>query len=67
MRATTPPRTIADLIAAGKTDDSILRQAITEGLARGLITRRQIERASLSPEARARIKSVVERNANGGR
>ena len=67
VRVTTPLRTIADLIARGKTDDSILRQAITEGLARGLITRRQIERASLSPEARAGINSVAERSAHGGR
>ena len=67
VRATTPLRTIADLIAAGKTDDSILKQAVTEGLTRGLITRRQIERAKLSPDVRTRIDSLVEENAHARR
>jgi predicted transcriptional regulator of viral defense system len=66
-RATTPLRTIADLIAAGTTDESILKQAITEGLARGLVTRRQIERAKLSPAVRAEIDSLVEEIANAKR
>src|SRR5215475_10653882 len=59
VRATTPQRTIADLIAAGKTEAGILKQAVAEGLARGLVTRRQIERAKLSPDARAQIDSLV--------
>ncbi|MGO9229213.1 MAG: type IV toxin-antitoxin system AbiEi family antitoxin domain-containing protein [Bryobacteraceae bacterium] len=67
VRATTPLRTIADLIAAGKTDESILKQAITEGLARGLITRRQIERAKLPPAVRAQIDAFVEESANAKR
>jgi hypothetical protein len=67
VRATTALRTIADLIAAGKTDESILKQAITEGLARGLITRRQIERAKLPPAVRAQIDAFVEESANAKR
>jgi hypothetical protein len=67
VRATTALRTIADLIAAGKTDESILKQAIAEGLARGLVTRRQIERAKLPPDVRAEIDSLVEESANAKR
>jgi predicted transcriptional regulator of viral defense system len=64
VRATTPLRTIADLISAGKTDESILKQAIAEGLTRGLVTRRQIERANLPPDVRTKIDFLVEESAN---
>jgi predicted transcriptional regulator of viral defense system len=67
VRATTPLRTIADLIAAGKTDESILKQAVTEGLTRGLVTRRQIERAHLPPDVQTVIDSFVEKTANARR
>ena len=67
VRATTPLRTIADLIAAGKTDESILKQAVREGLTRGLVTRRQIERADLPPDVRTRIDSLVAESANARR
>jgi predicted transcriptional regulator of viral defense system len=67
VRATTPLRTIADLIAGGKTDEAIMKQAIGEGLARGLITRRQIERADLSADVRREIDSIVERRARARR
>ena len=67
VRATTPLRTVSDLIAEGKTDRTILKQAITEALARGLVTRRQIERANLAPEARAEIDSLVEEGAGARR
>jgi len=60
VRATTPLRTVADLIEEGKTDRTILKQAISEGLTRGLVTRRQIERANLAAEVRAQIDSLVE-------
>jgi predicted transcriptional regulator of viral defense system len=66
VRATTPLKTIMDLIAAGKTDDTILRQAMGEGLARGLITQRQIERAK-PHEVRAQIDSLVEESAGARR
>ena len=67
VRATTPLRTISALIKEGKTDRTILKQAITEGLARGLVTRRQIERADLAPEVRAEIDSLVEEGAGARR
>src|ERR1019366_6578492 len=52
VRATTPLRTITDLIAENKTDRKLLRQAVGEGLTRGLVTRRQIERAKLASGTR---------------
>ena len=67
VRATTPVRTIADLIASGKTDQSILKQALAEGLARGLITMRQIERADFPPDVRAPINSLLEESASARR
>jgi hypothetical protein len=48
-------RTTSDLIAERNTDRTILKQAITEVLARGLVTRRQIERADLASEQRTEI------------
>ncbi len=44
VRCTTPLRTITDLVAEGKTDKSLLQQAIQEALARGLITGNDLER-----------------------
>jgi predicted transcriptional regulator of viral defense system len=67
VRATTPLRTVADLIEAGKTDRTILKQAISEGLRRGLVTRRQIERADLAAEVRADIDSLIEEAAGANR
>jgi predicted transcriptional regulator of viral defense system len=67
VRATTPLRTIADLITGGKADASILKQAIDEAMARGLITRRQIERAELPVDVRRQIDSIVEGRARARR
>jgi predicted transcriptional regulator of viral defense system len=44
VRCTTPLRTITDLVIERKTDETLLRQAIQEALARGLITRSDLER-----------------------
>lgn len=67
VRATTPLRTITDLIAENKTDRKLLRQAVGEGLTRGLVTRRQIERANLASEIRAEIDALVEEAASAER
>lgn len=67
VRATTPLRAVVDLVAGGRTDEAILRQAVAEGLACGLITRRQIERADLSPAVRAEIESFVAESASATR
>lgn len=67
VRATTPLRTIADLITGGKADASILKQAVDEALARGLITRRQIERADLPAAVRRQIDLIVEGRARARR
>lgn len=67
VRATTPLRTLADLIAGGKADAIILKQAVDEALARGLITRRQIERADLSADVRRQIEAMIEGRARARR
>jgi predicted transcriptional regulator of viral defense system len=59
VRATTPLRTIADLIAEAKMDRKLLKQALNEGLERGLVTLRQIERAHLLPDIRREITSLI--------
>jgi predicted transcriptional regulator of viral defense system len=67
VRATTPLRTISDLTSGGKTDRAILKQAIAESLARGLVTPRQIERADLATGVRAEIDSLMEEAARARR
>jgi hypothetical protein len=68
VRATTPLRTISDLIADGKTDRTILKQAITEALARGLVTRRQSNVPILRPKcARRSIHSWRKAQVPGGK
>jgi predicted transcriptional regulator of viral defense system len=67
VRVTIPLRTIADLIAGGKADASILKQAVDQALTRGLITRRQIERADLPVEVHRLLESVVEGRARARR
>ena len=67
VRATTPLRTISDLTLGEKTDRAILKQAIAEGLARGLVTPRQIERADLATGVRAEIDSLMEEAARARR
>ena len=67
VRATTPLRTISDLISEGKTDRTILKQAITEGFGRGLVTRRQIERGDVPSEVRGEIDSLIEEGTGAKR
>ncbi|MDD5673202.1 MAG: type IV toxin-antitoxin system AbiEi family antitoxin domain-containing protein [Chitinivibrionales bacterium] len=42
-RVTRPIRTVYDLLRGGSTSTDIIRQALEEGFARGLITRKEIE------------------------
>jgi predicted transcriptional regulator of viral defense system len=44
VRCTTPLRTITDLVTEHKADRAFLKQAVQEALARGLITRNQVEK-----------------------
>jgi len=67
VRATTPLRTIADLITGGNADASILKQAVDQALTRGLIARRQIERANLPADVRNEIEAMIEGRARARR
>jgi predicted transcriptional regulator of viral defense system len=49
VRSTTPLRAIVDLAEEPRTDTTLLRQAVRESLARGLVRRDQFEREDLPP------------------
>jgi len=57
VRCTTPLRTITDLVTEGKTDKALLKQAIQEGLARGLITRSDLEGENVQAEVRRELRA----------
>ena len=56
---TTPLRTISDLVAEGKTDKTHLQQAIQEALARGLMTRNDLERDNVPAEVRRDLRALT--------
>jgi len=58
VRCTTPLRTITDLVTEGKTDKALLKQAIREGLARGLITRSDLEGENVQAEVRRELRAL---------
>ncbi len=66
VRCTTPLRTITDLVIERKTDETLLKQAIQEALARGLITRNDLERESVRAEVRRELR-VLTTGIAGGR
>ncbi len=59
VRCTTPLRTIADLVTEGKTDKTLLKQAIQEALSRGLITRNDLEREDVQDEVRRELRTLT--------
>ena len=65
VRCTTPLRTITDLVTEGKTDKTLLKQAIHEALARGLITRNDLERENVQAEVRRELRTLTTGIAHG--
>src|ERR1017187_754232 len=63
FKLTRPLRAILDLIEAGTVERNFIRQAVTQGVDRGLITRQQIENARMSGPARKFIEEVLRRAA----
>jgi predicted transcriptional regulator of viral defense system len=59
VRCTTPLRTITDLVAEGKTDKTLLQQAIQEALTRGLTTRNDLERDNIPAEVRRELRALT--------
>jgi hypothetical protein len=54
-------RTLVDMIEFDTVDRSIIRQAVREAAARGLISRQQIRNASMGESARALIEHTLRR------
>jgi predicted transcriptional regulator of viral defense system len=59
VRCTTPLRAIVDLAAEHRTDTTLLRQAIREALASGLVRRDQFEREDLPPQLRREFQVIA--------
>lgn len=59
VRCTTPLRAIVDLAGEQQTDITLLRQAIREALARGLVRRDQFEREDLPPVLRQEFQVIT--------
>ena len=58
---TRPLRTIIDLIEAGTVERNFIRQAVRQAVDRGLITRQQIQKATMSEPARRFIEEAISR------
>ena len=63
FKLTRPLRAILDLIEAGTVERNFIRQAVTQGVDRGLITRQQIENARMSGPARQIVEEALRRAA----
>jgi predicted transcriptional regulator of viral defense system len=60
VRCTTPLRTVRDLVTEPKTDKVLLRQAVREALARGLMMRNDLEREDFPTELRRELRALAE-------
>ena len=65
VRCTKPLRTIIDLAVEGKTDKALLRQAIQEALARGLIAKNDLNRVNAKPEVRRELLALAPETPHG--
>ena len=61
FKLTRPLRAILDMIEAGTVERNFIRQAVTQGVDRGLITRQQIENARMSGPARQIVEEALRR------
>jgi len=63
FKLTRPLRAILDLIEAGTVERNFIRQAVTQAVDRGLITRQQIENAQMTGPARLIVEEALRRAA----
>ena len=63
FKLTRPLRAILDLVEAGTVEPNFIRQAVTQALDRGLITRQQLEDRAMSGEARELVEQGIQRAA----
>ena len=59
VRCTTPMRSMIDLAGEPRTDTALLRQAVREALARGLVRHDQFEREDLPPLLRREFQAIA--------
>jgi len=60
---TRPLRTILDLIESGEVERNFIRQALTQAVDRGMITRQQIRNAQLTEPTRKIIEAILQQAA----
>jgi predicted transcriptional regulator of viral defense system len=65
VRCTKPLRTIIDLVVEGRTENALLRQAVQEALARGLIARNDLNRVNAKPEVRRELLELAPETPHG--
>jgi predicted transcriptional regulator of viral defense system len=65
VRCTTPLRTMRDLVTEPKIDKALLRQAVQEALARGLIIRNDLERDDVPIEVRRELHALAAGDPSG--
>ena len=63
FKLTRPLRAILDLIEAGTVERNFIRQAVTQAVDRGLITRQRIEEARMTGPARQIVEEALRRAA----
>jgi hypothetical protein len=63
FKYTRPLRTILDLIEAGATEPTFIRQALQQAIERGLLTRQQLRSVKCSEESRKLIEDALRRAA----
>jgi predicted transcriptional regulator of viral defense system len=59
VKVTLPLRTILDLIAAGTVEHTFIRQALSQAVDRGLVTRHQIRSTPMSDAARKTVEGML--------
>jgi predicted transcriptional regulator of viral defense system len=62
-KITRPLRTILDLIESGEVERNFIRQALTQAVDRGMITRQQIRNAQLAEPTRKVIEAILRKAA----
>jgi len=66
VRVTTPLRTLIDVIRDGSLSQELQAQAVEQAIRRGLVIRRQLEKAKVSVRARQRINRILKQVPTNG-
>lgn len=63
VRCTTPVHALIDLACEQGMGDALLRQAVHEALARGLVRRSEFERKDMPPQLRRELEAIARTHA----